>query len=147
MKTIIKLTASLLVMFSLLLTACQSLDMPVYDAQTDKMLTETQAMTDRLFIDIEYNIGLKKNRYAIYKEQYKTILTRLYVIQTRVAAQAHNQTSRDQLAILIDTIRKLQTRHKLGFKNVQEVRGLQRLVDSQFQSVLKLELAKPKRST
>lgn len=125
-----------------LLTGCQSLNMPSYDAKIDHMLTETQTMTDRLFIDVEHNIGLKKNRYAIYQEQYKTILTRLHVIQTRVGAQAHNHTSQEQLVILIDTIRKLQARHKLGFRNVREIRGLQRLVDSQFQSVLKLELAK-----
>ena len=125
-----------------ILTGCQSLNIPTYDAKVDHMLTETQSITDRLFIDVEHNIGLKKNRYNLYQEQYKTILTRLHVIQTRVGAQAHNQTSREQLVILIDTVRKLQARHKLGFKNVREIRGLQRLVDSQFQSVLKLELAK-----
>lgn len=131
-----------LIVATFALIACQSLNMPQYDAKTDQLLTETQAMTDRLFIEIEHNIGLKKNRYAIYKEHYKDILARLHVIKTRASALPNNRSTVEQLTLLIDTIHKLHIRHKLGFSSVREIRGLQRLVDAQFEAVFRLELAK-----
>lgn len=127
-----------------ILIACQSLSMPPYDAKTDQLLTQTQHMTDKLLLDVEANLGLKKNRYASYGEQYKTILANLYVIRSRASALPHNQTTAKQITILMDSIRQLQTRHKLGFKHRAEIVHLQNLIDQQYQAVLKMELSKPK---
>jgi hypothetical protein len=128
----------------LLCVACQSLQMPHYDATSEQLLTQIQRQTDRLLVEVEHNIGLKKNRYVLYQHQYKEIFIELHVLTTRIKALPHNQTSTQQVTLLLDSLRKLQARHKLGFKNVAEIRGLQQLLDGQFQAMLKFELSKEK---
>lgn len=130
----------------LLCVACQSFQMPYYDAQSEQLLTQIQRQTDSLFVEIEHNVGLKKNRYALYQQRYKAIFIELHVLTTRIKALPHNHTSTQQVSLLLDSLRKLQARHKLGFKNIIEIRGLQQLIDGQFQAMLKFELSKEKRA-
>ena len=130
--------------FTFLLCACQSLNIPQYDAKTDQAVTKIQTQVNSLFISIKENLHSKKSAERYYQKDYQKILVRLHVLLTRQEALPHNTTTREQVELLIDSIEKLQQRHKLGFKNEKELKALQHLINRHFRAILTLELAKRK---
>ncbi len=139
-----KLKKNIILLVLLLLTACQSLSVAHYDVTTDKLITQLQQQIDLVFVRIEHALLSSKSSYKQFTTQYQTIETDLDVLQTRVSAIPHNHITAQQVKILQHSIMLLQRRHHQGFHNLQEVQQLHRLLDSQFHSILTLELAKPK---
>ena len=69
----------------------------------------------------------------------------LSALQTRAAAIPQNKLTSDQLALLQDSFDRLETQHKRGLTPLV-VAETRKLFDSQFTSILTLELAKKDKS-
>lgn len=138
-----KAVLGLLMFVFVLLTACVSVNTATYDEQTDQTVTMLQVKTDGLMESIQANLNTPAAAYKNYAQQYQAILLQLHVLVTRNEALPYNQTTVDQLNLLINSIEKLQQHHQQGFSSKRELMALQQLIDTQFRSIYTLELTKP----
>tara|TARA_R110000868_G_scaffold8205_3_gene42661 strand:- start:251330 stop:251761 length:432 start_codon:yes stop_codon:yes gene_type:complete len=133
-----------ILLLTMLLSACVAMNAPQYDTQFDKELTQIQRQVDTLFAEIKVHLGKPAANYQHYILEYRQIDVSLQLLLTRADATAHNQHTIHQVKLLQSSMDKLQQRHKLGFKNAKELASLHTLINSQIQSILTLELAKPR---
>jgi hypothetical protein len=73
---------------------------------------------------------------------YDDVSLDIDAIRVRAAARPNNDMTTKQLGLIQESIDKLETYHKLGFQNPQEVAPLRSAFDISFTAILKLELAK-----
>lgn len=117
-----------------------------YDEILDRAVTDTQKKTDAFLLKMQ-DTRAPQRRYAVAKPIYEDILNDVHSLKSRAQAnnsQNLNEITIKQIDLLDDSIRKLQAQHEKtpNGVGVGAVRATQDLVDVQFETILKLEIAK-----
>jgi hypothetical protein len=105
---------------------------PVIDAGVTKLQTDTENLLDSI---VSANLAYKPG-------YYDTLRIELKVLETRAAAVENNQLTSQQLTLLGKNIDDLETLHKNSLITLDDLTVIHHSIDSNFTSILKLELAK-----
>lgn len=135
-----------LLAFGLALADCTAQFISNYDEIFDKAVSETQKKTDAFLFELQ-DTRSPVRRYDRAQPRYADILNDIHSLKLRAQAnnaQGLNKRTLEQIGLLEDNLRKLQAQHEKSPRgpNVAFVRSAQDLIDVQFESILKLEIAK-----
>ncbi len=141
LTTLLPLHLGLLAVW-LALAGCTSVSLIAgYDQKIDEGVTALQKRTGAFLVKLERTCQTPEGSYAQNLSFYDEAKVELSALQSRAAAIPQNKLTSDQLALLQDSYDKLEAQHKRGFTPLV-VAETRKLLDSQFTSILTLELAK-----
>jgi hypothetical protein len=133
----------LFVLTSLLVTAgCTIKLVADYDETTDQGVTALQRDLDRFLLELQRNIDSESVEYARHTDFYASILTDVGVLRVRAAARPKNEITVQQFTLLEENIKNLETLHRIGFQDPEELDPLISAFHVSVTAILKLELAK-----
>jgi len=140
--------ACLLLGFALI--GCEARFISDYDEIFDKAVTDTQKKTDGFLLKLQDDRA-RERKYAVAKPIYEDILNDIHSLKVRAQAnnaQSLNQKTIDQINFLEANFQKIQAQHEKtpNGPSVAFVRDAEDSVDIQFESILKLEIAKKRGS-
>lgn len=134
------------VVIGLLLAGCPAHFVSDYDEIFDKAVTDTQRKTDAFLLKMQ-DTKSPLRKYANAKDTYADIRNDIHSLKLR--AQANNANNLNdltlkQIATVDDNIAKLQARHEAtpNGPSVDFFRIAQDIIDTQFEAILKFEIAK-----
>ncbi len=138
------------------MTGCSQKLMTDYDADTEKLATQTYEKISSLFINLKSKVGTQEANFNNYEKDYNTIEVQLDTLQMRASAFPKNKQTQEMIKELEKQINTFETLHKekdiftnqdrreTGIKAIEQAkRGIQTTVTA----ILKLEIAKKRGET
>lgn len=126
----------------MLVQSCTSIKLiSEYDEITDNTVTELQEKVSDYFVKLERIIGTDEAKYESFVQQFDKIKVDLNTLEVRSAAFDKNRIVQQQVIELKKMIMKLESLHKLGFSNYDQIRPLKQSFNSAFTAIIKLQLA------
>ncbi|HDY7896818.1 hypothetical protein ACEUKD_08400 [Vibrio diabolicus] len=129
-------------LLSVILTGCTITIVSAYDEVTDKSVTQLQRDVESFFVGIESKSGLPECTYESNKGFYEKAKVDISAIEVRARAVPNNDITIKQIELLNDSLKKLETLHKIRCFDEDTVAPLRSSFNSSFTSILKFELAK-----
>lgn len=127
-------------------TGCISMVAP-YDLQTENSLMSINGKASEILIDLEKNQRLPQKEYKQFHEAYKAIHLELSDLELRASAIPKNHSTQKQIALLTQTVKKLEALHQLDFGKTpfgkqEAIKTSKISIKHSLSAMLKLELAK-----
>ncbi|QHI38663.1 hypothetical protein IMCC3317_40570 [Kordia antarctica] len=130
-----------LIICILLLQSCAVRLISDYDNITDKTVTELQEKVSNYFVKIERAIESEEAKYENFIKQFDEIKVDLNTLEVRAAAIDKNRIIQQQVKELQKMFKNLESLHKLGFNDYEQIRPLKASFNSAFTAIIKLQLA------
>lgn len=113
-----------------------------YDETTDKSVTALQRKTEAHLVALESVDGLPGCELAKHKQYYSEAKVDVSAVAVRAAAIPKNERTTEQITLLAGSLEDLEKLHRISCFSKAQIAPLRILLNSQFTSILKLELAK-----
>lgn len=131
----------LLSLVMVIVTSCTSIRLiSEYDEITDKTVTALQEKVAAFFVKISDQVGSNQANYANHIQFYEDAKVDLNILKTRADAIDKNKIVQEQIAELTKMVNNLETLHKIGFSNREQLMILQQPFNSAFTAIIKLQL-------
>lgn len=112
-----------------------------YDEITDKAVTALQEKVMKSLVKIERNVGTPEADYEKFKSFYEESKVDLSTLKIRADAIDKNTIVQQQIGELTKMTDNLEALHKIGFRQVEDVKMLLIPFNSAFTAIVKLQLA------
>lgn len=112
-----------------------------YDAVSDNKIINLQEKTSRFFVKMNRTFGLPENKYEKYIDFYDDVKSDIHILEVRTKSIEKTNITEQQISSLLKQINTLETLHKSGFKNIEEISVLSSAFDNTFTAILKLQQA------
>ena len=113
-----------------------------YDESTDRAVTQLQRDIETFFVTVERQAGMPECEYENHVEFYQDSKVAISAIEVRARAIPKNEITIEQIALLKDSMDKLEQLHELGCFSPGQVENLRNSFNTSITAILKLELAK-----
>lgn len=132
----------IVLLLSLLLSACSVKLISLYDATLVRNLNQIQTQTYNLLLEVKQNIGSHKASYKRYIKQYTQIDAEMMTLISYVKTVPKSGITIKQLTVLQQSLDDLKHLHQLGFANIKEVDVIQQTLDDDFSAIYSLQNVK-----
>ena len=112
-----------------------------YDAVSDSKINSLQEKTSRFFVKLNRTFGLPENKYDKYIEFYDDIKSDIHILEIRTKSIEKTNITQQQITSLLTQVNSLETLHKVGFKNREEISLIESAFDNTFTAILQLQQA------
>ena len=112
-----------------------------YDAVSDSKINSIQEKTSRFFVKLNRTFGLPENKYDKYIEFYDDIKSDIHILEIRTKSIEKTNITQQQITSLLTQVNSLETLHKAGFKNREEISLIESAFDNTFTAILQLQQA------
>lgn len=122
--------------------SCSSLKpMAAYDEPTDAGFVTVQRQVVLMLVRLRREIGTPASAYPRYSAQYETLHVDLYTLRLRASAINNNQIVLQQVEGLTRMVAGFESLHRIGFKQVAELRPVETNFMIAFTAINKLQYA------
>lgn len=112
-----------------------------YDAVSDNKINSLQEKTSRFFVKMNRTFGLPENKYDKYIDFYDDIKSDIHILEIRTKSIEKTNITQEQITSLLTQVNSLETLHKIGFKNKEEISLLESAFDNTFTAILQFQHA------
>ena len=112
-----------------------------YDAVSDSKINSLQEKTSRFFVKLNRTFGLPENKYDKYIEFYDDIKSDIHILEIRTKSIEKTNITQQQITSLLTQVNSLETLHKVGFKNREEISLVESAFDNTFTAILQFQQA------
>ncbi|NIM97054.1 MAG: hypothetical protein GTO24_02880 [candidate division Zixibacteria bacterium] len=126
----------------MLLSGCTVKLISSYDETTDKTVTALQKKVESFLITLESIEGLPECEYKNHKKFYDEVKIEISAIVVRARAIPDNEITIEQVELLKDSLKNLESLHKISCLSKDQIEPLRIAFNSSFTAILKLEFAK-----
>lgn len=145
MDTIHLKTKQLLLMFFLTLISFQSCTsiqlISDYDEITDQTVNSLQEKVSTYFVKLDRTVGTDDGLYEKYMDDFDKMKIDLNTLEIRVAAFEKNEIMQKNVENLKKMISNLESLHKIGFNDSEQIAALKQPFNSSFTAMTKLLFA------
>ena len=128
----------------LFLVACQVTLIARYDPVFDQTGTALQKKMDTFLTELEVSAGRPEADYSARQSFYPEYLVDLRSLLIRAQSHEHNETTVQQLELMMDNVKNFQTLHQAGPIDSPTIEVNRNLFNQGWKAILTLELAKPR---
>ena len=126
------------------MVSCQVKLIAEHDEKIDKAITTLHRKTENFLIQAQQNIGSSDWKYQNKREFYNDVKVDISAIQVRAKAFPKNEITIQQINLLLENIKTLETLHKEGNLSKPVIENIRISFNASFTAILKLEIAKKK---
>jgi len=112
-----------------------------YDAVSENKINSIQEKTSHFFVKLNRTFGLPENKYDKYIDFYDDIKSDIHILEIRTKSIERTNITQQQITSLLTQVNSLETLHKTGFKNREEISLIQSAFDNTFTAILQLQQA------
>ena len=112
-----------------------------YDVVSDNKINSLQERTSRFFVKINRTYGLPENKYEKYIDFYDDIKSDIHILEIRNKSIQKTNITQQQITSLLTQVNSLESLHKIGFKNREEISLIESAFDNTFTAILQLQQA------
>lgn len=112
-----------------------------YDVVSENKINSLQEKTSRFFIKINRTFGLPENKYEKFIDFYDDLKSDIHILEIRTRSIEKTNITQQQITSLLTQVNSLESLHKIGFKNREEIQLVESAFDNTFTAILQLQHA------